>query len=228
MTETERYPQRPFAPPPDATVVLLVRHGASATLSPGETFDLIDGHSDPPLAPEGREQARAVCARLGSEAPDALFVTPLRRTAQTAEALAASAGLEPVVVPELREVHLGEWEGGEYRIRAARRDPLVRRMFREERWDLIPGAEPMEVLAERVRAGVERILAAAGPGRTAVAFLHAGIIGEVCRQATGGRPFAFVHADNASISRLVVFANGRWMLHSFNDTAHLGGLVSDG
>ncbi len=225
MTETERYPQRPFVPPPDATVVLLVRHGASATLSPGETFDIIDGHSDPPLAPTGREQARAVCARLGAEAPDALFVTPLRRTAETAGPLAASTGLEPVVVPDLREVHLGEWEGGEYRIRAANRDPLVRRMFREERWDLIPGAEPMDALAERVRAGIERILAALGPGRTGAAFLHAGIIGEVCRQATGGRPFAFVHADNASISRLIVFPNGRWMLHSFNDTAHLDGLA---
>jgi 2,3-bisphosphoglycerate-dependent phosphoglycerate mutase len=47
------------------------------------------------------------------------------------------------------------------------------------------------------------------------------VIGEICRQATSSRPFAFVHADNASLSRLVVFGDRRWLLRSFNDTAHL-------
>ena len=35
------------------------------------------------------------------------------------------------------------------------------------------------------------------------------------------RPFAFVHADNGSVSRLVVQADGRWLLRSFNDISHL-------
>jgi hypothetical protein len=30
-----------------------------------------------------------------------------------------------------------------------------------------------------------------------------------------------VHSDNASITRLVVMPGGRWLLRSFNDTAHL-------
>jgi probable phosphoglycerate mutase len=49
------------------------------------------------------------------------------------------------------------------------------------------------------------------------------VIGELCRQATGSRPFAFVHSDNCSVSRLVVLPDGRWLLRSFNDTAHLDG-----
>ena len=55
----------------------------------------------------------------------------------------------------------------------------------------------------------------------AVAFAHGAVIGEICRQATSSRPFAFVHADNGSISRLVIQADGRWLLRSFNDIAHL-------
>jgi probable phosphoglycerate mutase len=47
------------------------------------------------------------------------------------------------------------------------------------------------------------------------------VIGQLCRQATDSRPFAFVHSDNGSISRLVVFDDGRWLLRSFNDIAHL-------
>ena len=218
----ETYPQRAFAPPPDATEVVLVRHGASAAAVPGEPFEMVEGHSDPPLAPEGHEQARAVAERLGGESFAGLFVTTLQRTAQTAAPLAELTGLSPVVVPELREVGLGEWEGGELRIRAAERDPLFFEVIANERWDTIPGAEPAEEFAERVRRGLlESVVAAAGPGAVACAVVHGGVIGELARQATGSRPFAFVHADNCSITRLVVFAESRWLLRSFNDTAHL-------
>ena len=72
-----------------------------------------------------------------------------------------------------------------------------------------------------MRAGVERIVAATGPGRTAAAVVHGGIIGEACRQAAASRPFAFIHADNCSITRLVVLGDRRWLVRSFNDTAHL-------
>ena len=92
-----------------------------------------------------------------------MFVTPLRRTAETAAPLCGRTGLEPTVVEDLREVHLGELEGGEFRIRAAQGDPLVRRVFTEQRWDVIPGAEPMHVLASRVRRGVAAIVD--GPAR---------------------------------------------------------------
>jgi probable phosphoglycerate mutase len=51
--------------------------------------------------------------------------------------------------------------------------------------------------------------------------VHGAVIGELCRQATDSRPFAFVHADNGSLSRLVVFPGGRWLLRSFNHISHL-------
>jgi probable phosphoglycerate mutase len=223
----ERFPQRPFAPPPEATEIVLVRHGASADAIEGEAFPLIGDHSDPPLAPEGRRQAEAVGEHLAAAPLRAVFVTPLQRTVETAAPLCSRTGLQPTVMEGLREVHLGEWEGGEYRIRAARRDPLVRRVFEEQRWDVIPGAERMHALAARVRAGIGEIAAAVGPGATAAAFLHGGVIGEVCRQATGSRPLAFVHVDNASISRLIVFPSGRWLLRTFNETAHLARLAGE-
>ena len=53
------------------------------------------------------------------------------------------------------------------------------------------------------------------------AIVHGGVIGEICRQATGSRPFAFVHSDNGSFTRLIVSPDGGWLLRSFNETAHL-------
>jgi probable phosphoglycerate mutase len=219
---TDRYPQRAFAVPPDATEVVLVRHGASAAAVPGEPFPLVLGRGDPPLSPEGAAQAERVAERLAGEPRAGLFVTPLRRTAETAAPLAARTGLEPREVEELVEIHLGEWEGGEFRIRVQDGDPLALELLRSERWDLIPGAETMDALAARVRAGLDAIVAATGPGRVAAAVVHGGVIGELCRQATESRPFAFIHADNCSITRLVVLGDGRRLLRSFNDTSHLG------
>ena len=220
---SQSYPQRAFEVPADATELIVIRHGASAALEHGKPFPLVGGHSDPPLAPEGCRQAEAVAGRLRGEPLRALFVTPLRRTARTAAPLAQATGLEPVVLEDLREVHLGEWEGGEYRVRLAERDPVAMQALMEERWDRIPGGEPPDRLQARVAAGLEAMLAAIGPGGAGAAVLHGGVIGELCRQVTGSRPFAFIHSDNASISRVVAFATGHRLLRSFNDTAHLDG-----
>jgi probable phosphoglycerate mutase len=50
------------------------------------------------------------------------------------------------------------------------------------------------------------------------------VIGQALALASGSRPFAFVGADNASISRLVI-ADDRWIVRGFNDTAHLESLA---
>jgi probable phosphoglycerate mutase len=221
MSDRDGFEQVPYALPAGATEVVLVRHGASAPAVPGARFALVDGRGDPPLSEAGHRQAEAIADRLAADPPARLYVTTLRRTTETAAPLVAATGLEPIVVGDLAEVRLGDWEGGEYRVRAGRGDPIVKRMFAEQRWDVIPGGESMESLAARVRASVERIVAETGPDATAAAVVHGAVIGEICRQATDSRPFAFVHADNGSISRLVVLGDGRWQLRSFNDTSHL-------
>lgn len=214
-------PQTPFRLPKGATEVILVRHGASEDAVPGSSFPLVDGRSDPALSDIGELQARAVGERLAQEKIARLYVTPLRRTHQTAAPLAAHTGLEPAVLDDLAEVRLGDWEGGEYRVRAANGDPLIRRAFDEERWDVIPGAESAESLGRRVRDGLAAVVAGTGPDAVAVAVVHGGVIGEACRQVTGSRPFAFVHADNGSLTRLVVRPSGKWVLLAFNDVSHL-------
>jgi probable phosphoglycerate mutase len=223
------YHQRAFALPSDATELVIVRHGASAAARPGETHELLEGRGNPGLADTGVEQAAAVAARLGSSGEEfaGLFVTPLRRTHQTAEPISAQTGLEPEVVDDLVEVSLGEWEGGEFRIRAQEGDPLVIRALAEERWDVLPGAEPPEQIEERVRRGIATLVERTGAGRRCIAVLHGGVIGEICRLATSSRPFAFIRADNCSITRVVVWQDPGfpWMLRSFNDTTHLEGIA---
>jgi probable phosphoglycerate mutase len=217
----ERYAQRDYSRPAGSIEVVLIRHGASEEAVAGQPFELLEGQADPGLAPAGERQAQAVAAHLAGEPLQALYVTPLRRTAQTAAPLAAATGLEPVVLPELREVHLGELDGGAFRIAVARGDPLVAAVFAEQRWDIIPGAESAGEFARRTRAGMERILDGVAPGASVAAVVHGGVIGELCRQASDSRPFAFVHADNGSLTRIAVLPDGSWWVRTFNEGAHL-------
>jgi probable phosphoglycerate mutase len=220
VSEVREYRQARFVRPPGACELLLVRHGESAPARDGEPFPLVDGHGDPELAPAGREQAIRVADRLEHEDITAIYVTTLRRTLQTAAPLADRLGLTPRVEPDLREVGLGEWEGGSFRRHIAEGHPIAKRMFEEQRWDVIPGAEPAEAFATRVRAAIVRI-AGAHPDETVVVVSHGGAIGQVLAEAAGTRGFTFAGSDNAAISHLVV-SGDRWIIRRYNDTAHLG------
>jgi len=74
---------------------LLIRHGETQAAKRGESFPMIDGQGDPSLRPEGEAQAEAVATRLRAESIDAIYVTTMRRTHQTAAPLAAALGRVP-------------------------------------------------------------------------------------------------------------------------------------
>jgi 2,3-bisphosphoglycerate-dependent phosphoglycerate mutase len=219
MSSPRRFSQVPFQGPPGSTELFLVRHGASADAIDGEDFELVEGQGDPPLSDIGRQQAELVAERLAGQKFDALYVTTLRRTVETAAPLIRLTGLKPRVEPDLREVFLGEWEGGLFRQKVADADPVAVRMLTEERWDVVAGAESAAAFTNRIRGALERI-AAAHPDARVVVFSHGAAIGEALAQATGSRPFAFLMSDNTAIARLVLTPD-RWILRGFNDTAHL-------
>jgi broad specificity phosphatase PhoE len=71
------------APPPGSATFVVVRHAEKAD----------DGSRDPPLSTAGQTRARALARRLAHSGLVAVYATPFRRTQQTAQAVAASAGL---------------------------------------------------------------------------------------------------------------------------------------
>lgn len=68
-----------------ALTLVLVRHGQKAA------------GDDPPLTPVGAEWARRLATLFAGRAPQAIFVTDTRRSAETAAPTAAAAGLTPQV-----------------------------------------------------------------------------------------------------------------------------------
>jgi probable phosphoglycerate mutase len=214
--------QAPFTPPPGAREVILVRHGStppSPDVPPPEPP--VGAQNDPPLTEAGVAQAEAVAARLADEPIAKVFVTPLQRTVMTAAPLVAGRGIEPAVLADLREIELGDWEHGELMRRAQRGDESFQRVMREQSWELIPNAETSAAFAERVGRGIAAAADAAGDGLVSVVFTHSAVIAEACSQVTGSEPFAFLTVSNGSVTRIVRMGSGRWLLVSFNETAHL-------
>src|SRR5881227_1273380 len=90
-----------------ATRVLMVRHGATVV----SVEDRFAGATDVDLSDEGREQTRRLAKRLDREKIAAVYASPLGRTIETAQILAAPHKLEVQTRDGLREIHHGRWEG---------------------------------------------------------------------------------------------------------------------
>ena len=151
------------------TTILLARHGETDW----NRDDRFQGHADPPLNRTGRAQAVDLSVALMAEELAAVYSSPLRRALETAEVVAASHGLEPVPVDDLREVDVGSWSG------LTRAEVEERFPAQFARWlDYGQGWEDGETYEEMGRRAVDALLrlAAAHDGERVLAVTHGGPI----------------------------------------------------
>lgn len=87
--------------------VYLIRHGEITQSSPRRFV----GQSDLLLTDRGREQMRQVAGYLVGRGVRRILCSPLSRCVESAGILGSALGLRPEVVPDLREIGLGVWEG---------------------------------------------------------------------------------------------------------------------
>jgi len=218
------YPQTSFTAPPGSTRITLVRHGQTEPADLAKPFALKHGHGDPNLTELGERQAVAVGDRMKSESIDGLYVSSLIRTHQTAAPLASHLGQEPTEEHDLREVFLGDWEGGLFRHMLADEHPAALEFRSTYEWGSVPGAETNAELTTRTASALARIQDRHADEHI-VCFVHGGVIAALCSHATGGQMVGFAGADNCSIHRLVL-TEDRWFLRAFNDSTHLGDLMT--
>jgi broad specificity phosphatase PhoE len=160
------------------TTIFLARHGESDW----NVEKRFQGHSDRPLTERGREQARALADLAGSEKIDAVYTSPLSRARETAEIVAARAGLEAVELPELREVDTGSWSGlSRADVEARFPEGFARWRSGGSGWE---DGETYEEMAERVIGALRRIAEDHPDGRVLV-ISHGGPIRAIHAAAEG-------------------------------------------
>ena len=151
------------------TTILLARHGETDWNREGR----FQGWADPPLNSTGRAQSVDLSVALMAEELAAVYSSPLGRALETADALAASRGLEPVTVDALREVDVGSWSGlTRSEIETRFPEQYARWLDYGQGWE---DGETYEEMAERVITALLQ-LAAAHDGQRILAVTHGGPI----------------------------------------------------
>lgn len=91
----------------EKTRIYLMRHGEVE----GHEHRRYNGQNDVALTEQGREQSQALAERLKGVSLAAVYASDLSRCRHAAELIAREHGLEPICLEELRELHIGKWQG---------------------------------------------------------------------------------------------------------------------
>ena len=164
-----------------ASVIYLIRHGIP------ENHLAVLGQSDPPLTPQGREQAQLLAARLAGKGVERVLSSSLRRAQQTARVLANGLGAEWEQDARLNEITYGSWDGLRWD-EIEKRDPETAKRKLENWWEVTPpGGENFLAFYQRVR-GAWIDLQLEAPATAVVA--HVGVnsvLAELARNKSSGR-----------------------------------------
>jgi broad specificity phosphatase PhoE len=187
------------------TRLVLIRHGQSVA-NAARRFTL---GPEEPLSPLGRSESLAVGRRLRERFdPVAIYTSPFVRALETARLIAGCFGLEPIVVPELREQHYGDLHGLSYDVLA--RDLASAAAQVGGAWRLRPpGGETLEEVAQRVAPALAA-LAARHLGQEVIVVSHGGVMAALRTLVTGGfteGPVVSANADGYVLRRL----QDRWL-----------------
>lgn len=186
-------------------MIVLVRHGRTDANRRG----VLLGRADPLLDETGRAQADALgvflAETLGARTPVAVVASPLRRTVETATAIAAPFGLPVETDVRLIEIDYGEWD----ELPFAEVAPEVWEQWRDDPHFRAPGGESLAEVQTRVGACAEALLERAADG-TVIAVSHVSPIKAAVVWALGGEvTLAWrLRLDVASITRIVLGADG--------------------
>lgn len=192
--------------------MVLIRHGRPADAA----------ESDPGLAPDGLAAADRLAEHLAGGAvrrPDAVWSSPMRRARETAAPLADRLGVPLRTDDRLREFDHGVpvYVAADRTTDAAERAQMWRALetgcWGEHRFD-----------PEAFRRSVDEALAdiaAEHPRGTVAVVCHSGVINaHLCSVLE--RPLGmFCQLEHTSFSRLLVSPQGKRLLHTLNETAHL-------
>jgi probable phosphoglycerate mutase len=199
------------------TVTHLLRHGQTEH-TPERRFS---GRNDLPLSRTGRAEAEAAAARVAQLGIDVIVASPLRRTRETAELVAATLGLPVEFDDDLVELDFGDLEGLTSE-EARAKHPLAARRFGTDVTVAAPGGESVMDVSTRVARARRRLLSRHA-GKSVLVVTH---MMPIKLMLTAGLDVDedVVHRvflETASLCAVTWSSDGRASVRLVNDTSHL-------
>jgi broad specificity phosphatase PhoE len=191
----------------EPTTFYFVRHGESE----GNAARIFTGQTDSPLTERGRRQAEAVATELARVKVDRIVSSDLSRTRDTAEAIAKPHGIRVEIVPELREIDVGDRTGKTFD------ETKGLPSWNDDGFVAWPGGETLEQVLARTLGAIER-LTRESPGKTILVVGHGGvnrillshflgILPKLDRSPGGNTNISVVHTDGKTHTVERLFAS---------------------
>lgn len=204
--------------------IILVRHASTAHNENG----LWQGRADYPLSDSGRKEAELLAEQLKNDAFEVVFHSPMTRAIQTAEIINKHHNAKFIPIDEFIEIDLGEFDGMKHSD-ILKNHPEIHRNWVMDIDSPIPGGESFIDLFNRVKPGVEQVLAS--PYRSILIVAHAMINRAILGQIIDMDPIPSrkFRMDNAAYSRFIVYESPfgkHTALDSWNITTHLADAAS--
>jgi probable phosphoglycerate mutase len=202
------------------TFIYFVRHGETI-LTPERKFSGV-GSLNPELMQEGLNQADLVAEEAVKLGADVLIASPLKRTTQTAEAIARTTGLEIIFDESWYELSFGDWDGKSIEEVKAE-DPDAYQAWLNSTAYAPGGGESYDEASVRIEEALEKLVAEY-PGKKVIVVTHNGVIKTAIKLAMGAPAEAVFHVDATpcSISSISIWpSDGLRAVRSVNERGHL-------
>ena len=220
-TETTNGDEAPKTEAKPPTRLILVRHAVTAHTGPLLSGRMPGIH----LSDKGVGQAEAAATRLAKLPIAAIYASPIERTTQTAQCIAAHHAMDVSPLPGVIEADYGDWTGGK-----------IADLAKTDEWRVVqvapsraqfPGGESIRAMQARMVDALDAIVAA-HPHETVVVVSHADPIKSAIAHYTGMHLDLFqrVHVSPASVTVFDFHAYG-CMLVKCNDTGGLDDLLPE-
>ncbi len=200
-----------------STTLILIRHGET----PHNRDKRYQGHRDTSLTTEGKRQTREIALRLRDEPLDAIYSSDLKRTRYMAEVINNYHSLKINILPELREIDFGDWEGRTHNEIQREWRGLLDEWERKPSQIKVPRGESIKDLAERIRSTIKKIVSNHPDQRVAI-ITHGGPIRIILMDALGLGldDWWKTITSNGGIS-IIEYQSKKAKVSLQNDTSHL-------
>jgi broad specificity phosphatase PhoE len=196
--------------------IVLMRHGRT-DWNDAHRFQ---GRTDVPLNEKGLAQAEKTADRLAKWPVDVVYTSPMIRARQTAQAIAARHGQEPIVIEDLVEVDFGPWENQGFESIRDQYPDLMRKWTADPFFHGPEGAETWESIRARAERAVEIVLRE--KGERVVVVSHGGTMRALFSVLLGVDPHVVwnLKASNCALNGVEV-RKDQTLLAFSNDELHL-------
>lgn len=196
-----------------ATKLILIRHAQTSW----NLKKRYSGFIDIALNAQGRRQAQKLTERLNAEKIHKVYSSDRLRALQTARIIFKRSEIE--IVPDLREMHFGRFEGLTYKEIMVKYPRVYKEWLRNPFAITIPKGEALADFQKRVVSAFEKIISC-NKNKTAAIICHGGTISIFISQITKTKKFWEQIPSSASLS-LIEYKSNKANICLFNDTAHL-------